>query len=45
MNNVGKWMKPRLLVQFIAAVQMKIFSEKFHGHFEIQNGPTVCDGP
>ena len=27
MNNAVKWIKPRLLVQFIAAVQMKIFSE------------------
>ena len=27
MNNVVKWMKPRLLVQFIAAVQIKIFLE------------------
>ena len=27
MKNIVKWMKPRLLVQFIAAVQMIIFSE------------------
>ena len=27
MKNIVKWMKPRLLVQFITAIQMTILSE------------------
>ena len=48
MNDVGKQMKPRLLVHFIAAVQIKIFSESSvailkskmaqNGNFQAQNG-------
>ena len=30
-KNILNWMKPRLLVQFMAAVKMKIFSENSMG--------------
>ena len=40
-KNILKWMKWRLLVQFIAAIKITIFSKNFgfqNGHLEAKNG-------